>query len=134
MKDWILMGDPLWWRAINAVAVWCVTYLPLQALAIYRQKGWASKIVAGMPLVFMLPVLAAYFTKKVWQDGSLHGMGVLCLYVPSMVWVIAGSLLYGRKCAQCGRPLPSLTLTQAGLACPDCPKADKQRGGISLVS
>lgn len=122
MEDWILIGDPLWWRAIKAVAFLCLTYLPLQALAIYRQKGWPSKIVAGMPLVFMLPVIAGYFTKRAWQDGSLHGMSVFCLYVPSMIWVIAGSMLKDRKCARCGRPLPSLTLTRAGLACPDCPK------------
>jgi hypothetical protein len=122
MEDWVLIGDPLWWRAIQAVAFLCLTYLPLQALAIYRQKGWPSKIVAGMPLVFMLPVIAAYFNKSVWQDGSLHGMSAFCLYVPSMVWVIAGSMLYDRKCAQCGGPLPSLALTRAGLACRNCSK------------
>ena len=48
MNDWIMMGDGMWWRAIQDVAFLCVTYLPLQALAIYRQKGWPSKIVAGM--------------------------------------------------------------------------------------
>lgn len=128
MNDWIMMGDGMWWRAIQAVAFLCVTYLPLQALAIYRQKGWVSKVVAGMPLVVMLPIIAAYFTKRAWQDGSLHGMNAFCLYVPSMVWVIAGSLLHDRKCAQCGKPLPSLTLTRAGLACPVCSKRQVDAG------
>ena len=64
-----------------------ITYVPLQLVAIVMMKHWVSRIAAALPLVPMVPVIYAGFDPDSYGHGSLYGVGLYFVYVPSMVYL-----------------------------------------------
>jgi hypothetical protein len=114
MEDW------MWSRMLWNVGFLGATYLPLQFVAIRRAKSRYSKIMAGLPLLVMVPVLVGAMSPNAYRDGSLFGMAYICPYLPSIIWLGVACLAADRPCPVCGTPLPKMALSRAGLKCPRC--------------
>lgn len=86
----------------------CITYVPLQILALWRCRG-VRRVSAALPLPPMLLMIGAALQATSYRDGSL---GFLMLYIffyfPSMIWL--GAVLVDPRrpftCPHCGKQVP----------------------------
>lgn len=83
----ILAQTQLGERAFETIALLLFTYVPLQAAAIWLMKRPVWRIVAGLPLLPMLPVAISGAQPGTYRDGSLFGILLMAAYLPAMVYV-----------------------------------------------
>ena len=85
----------------------CVTYAPLQILALWRCRG-ARRVFATLPLLPMVLMIGGALQARSYQDGSLFGMNYFFFYGPSMLWL--GAVLVDPRrpftCPHCGKQVP----------------------------
>ncbi len=81
MESWI------WSRMLRAMGFLCATYLPLQGFALWKTRG-LRRVMAALPLPFMIPIIVAGFQPSAYRDGSLYGMYFYCPYFPAMFYLI----------------------------------------------
>lgn len=113
MEPWI------WDRMIWSVGLLCLTYLPLQIAAIWRQRG-VSRIAAGLPMLFMVPLLVGACRPDAYRDGSLFGMYFYCPYLPVMFYLAVAVLSVPPYCPHCGKMLRRRSFQRLPADCPHC--------------
>jgi hypothetical protein len=119
-EDWLVQ------LAIRTTVFWLVTYVPLQAVALWRCTGW-KRLAASLPLLPMAPILIAGANPNAHRDGSLYGMYVLCPFVPVALYLV-GLLIDPRKnrpCPHCGYEprVRSFQIRRLTGPCPKCGKS-----------
>ena len=98
MEPWI------WERMLWTVGFLCATYLPLQCVVLWKSRG-ATRVAGALPLLVMVPMIAAGLRPEAYQDGSLFGMYFIFPYLPAMIYLVAVSCVGPRRpsvCPHCG--------------------------------
>lgn len=113
MESWI------WDRMARAVGFLLVTYVPLQAFALWRQRR-GYRIATAAPLLVMVPVIAGACTPGAYRDGSLFGMNYIFFYLPSMLYLTVAAISPPKLCPQCGRPISRRSFQRTPAVCRHC--------------
>ena len=79
----------LWEHVFQVIGFLLITYVPLQAAAIWAVKHPAWRIAAGLPILPMLPVIILGIQPNTHRDGSLYGMLLMIVYAPAMLYLAA---------------------------------------------
>ncbi len=82
------MEAGIWKDMLWTVGFLCVTYLPLQFIALRTCRG-AARITAALPLLVMVPMIICGLQPSNFRDGSLYKLGFFCPYLPAMVYLVA---------------------------------------------
>jgi hypothetical protein len=77
----------LWEQVFQVIGFLLVTYVPLQAAAIWAVKHPAARIAAGLPILPMLPVIITGLQPNTHRDGSLYGILLMIVFAPSMLYL-----------------------------------------------
>ncbi len=78
----------LWEQVFQVMGFLLITYVPLQAAAIWAVKHPAARFAAGLPIVPMLPVIITGIQPNSHRDGSLYGMLLMIVFVPAMLYLV----------------------------------------------
>jgi len=118
MEPWI------WKRMLWTVGFLCVTYLPVQFVALRQLRG-VSRVAAALPLLFMVPMIYVGLQPATYRDGSLYGMYFICPYLPTMIYLLAVSYTDSRRpnvCPHCGHKarVKSFQMTRSATICEKC--------------
>jgi hypothetical protein len=103
----------------RAVGFLLVTYVPLQAFALWRQRR-GYRIATAAPLLVMVPVIAGACTPGAYRDGSLFGMNYIFFYLPSMLYLTVAAISPPKLCPQCGRPISRRSFQRTPAVCRHC--------------
>ena len=77
----------LWEHVFQVIGFLLITYVPLQAAAIWAVKQPAARIAAGLPIIPMLPVIFTGVQPNTHRDGSLYGILLMIVYAPTMLYL-----------------------------------------------
>ena len=77
----------LWEQVFQVIGLLLITYVPLQAAAIWAVKHPAARIAAGLSIIPMLPVIFTGVQPNTHRDGSLYGILLMIVYVPTMLYL-----------------------------------------------
>lgn len=77
----------LWEQVFQISGFLLITYVPLQAAAIWAMKRPMWRIAAGLPVLPMLPVIILGMQPNTHRDGSLYGLLLMMVYGPVMVYL-----------------------------------------------
>lgn len=113
MESWI------WDRMVRSVGFLLVTYVPLQAFALWRQRR-GYRFATAAPLPVMVPMIAGAFTPGAYRDGSLFGMNYIFFYVPSMLYLAGAAIRPPKLCPKCGRPISRRSFQHGPAVCQRC--------------
>lgn len=119
MESWI------WDRMVKAVTFLLVTYVPLQAFALWRQRR-GYRFATAAPLLVMVPMIVGACTPGAYRDGSLFGMNYIFFYLPSMLYLIAAAISPPKLCPQCGRPISRRSFQRAPAVCRHCEDVSRE--------
>ncbi|MDZ4686111.1 MAG: hypothetical protein SH850_13670 [Planctomycetaceae bacterium] len=116
----------MWPQMLWTVGFLCVTYLPLQCVALWKCRG-VARVAAALPILVMIPMLYGAVQPLNYDDGSLFGMYFVCPYLPAMIYLVAVSLAGPRLpkvCPHCGHKqrVKSFELTRSTSGCKACGK------------
>lgn len=75
----------LWEQVFQVIGLLLITYVPLQSAAIWAVRHPLGRIVAGLPMLVMLPVIFLGMQPNTHRDGSLYGILLMIVYVPVMI-------------------------------------------------
>jgi hypothetical protein len=114
----------IWPRLIASVAFLCVTYIPLQIAAIWRQRGF-GRVGAVLPLLVMVPMIYGACQPAAYRDGSLFGMYFFCPYLPVMLYLAALATGNTAQCVNCGQTILRRSFRGLPRICPHCGKDRK---------
>jgi hypothetical protein len=106
-------------RMIWNVGFLVLTYVPLQAIALWRQRG-ANRIAAAVPMLFMVPMIIGASSADAYRDGSLFGMYYYIPYAPAMLYLAIAALSAPKSCRLCGQPIRRRSFRQTPQVCPRC--------------
>jgi len=114
----------MWQQMLWTVGFLCVTYLPLQCVALWKCRG-VARVAAALPLLVMIPMLYGALQPLNYHDGSLFGMFFVCPYLPAIIYLVAVSLARPRLskvCPHCGhkRQATSFRMTRSTTSCEAC--------------
>lgn len=100
----------LWEQVFQVIGFLLVTYVPLQAAAIWAVKHPAARLAAGLPIIPMLPVIITGMQPKTHRNGSLYGILLMMVFVPAMLY-LAVFLVSGlaNRSAKKSEPNPDAT-------------------------
>jgi hypothetical protein len=77
----------LWEQVFQVIGFMLITYVPLQAAAIWAVKHPFARIAAALPILPMLPVIISGIQPNTHRDGSLYGILLMIVYVPAMLYL-----------------------------------------------
>ena len=75
----------LWEQVFQVIGFLLITYVPLQAAAIWAVRHPLGRLAAGLPMLAMLPVIISGMQPNTHRDGSLYGILLMIVYVPVMI-------------------------------------------------
>jgi hypothetical protein len=104
-------------EAIYFSVFMAVTYGLLQVLAIRKRRG-LSRIIAGAPLAWMLPIVFTLCLPGSYRDGNLWGLIQVPAWLAAVLYLAFVSLFGSRKCHRCGGPLTQRSFRPS--FCPQC--------------
>lgn len=123
-----------WQQLLWTAGFLSVTYIPLQCVAIWKCRG-VARVAAALPLLAMIPMLYGALQPLSYDSGSLFGMYFVCPYLPSMIYLIAVSLIGSRVpnvCPHCGhkRRIKSFQMTGGSPLCENCGKDMQKQAAL----
>lgn len=77
----------LWEQVFQVIGFLLITYVPLQTAAIWAVKHPIARLAAGLPILPMLPVIITGIQPNTHRDGSLFGILLMMVFVPSMLYL-----------------------------------------------
>jgi hypothetical protein len=76
-----------WSDMVRLMTFVFITYVPLQAAAVWAVKHPIARLAALLPIVPMIRVILVGMQPHVYDGGSLYGIMLMFVQVPSMVYL-----------------------------------------------
>lgn len=119
-----------WNELLWALGFLSITYLPLQAAAIWKCRGGA-RVAAALPLLVLVPMWFGDSQPLDFHIGSQTATYFVCPYLPAMIYLIVVSLVGTRRanvCPRCGHPVrsKSFQMTRSTSGCEMCDNSTSQ--------